>query len=64
MSAPNLGGSLFDIFGSWLYERQHIPLSDLIWINTVTSALPLLTLRLIPRALTGQPDRVIPDQAA
>ena len=57
MSALNLGGSLSDVFGSWLYERQHVPLPDLIWINAITSALPLLALRLIPPALTAQPDR-------
>lgn len=59
MSALNLGGSVSDVFGSWLYERQHVPLPDLIWINAVTSALPLLALRLIPPALTAQPDRAV-----
>ena len=59
MSALNLGGSASNVFGSWLYDKQHVPLPDLIWINAVTSALPLLALRLIPPALTAQPDRAV-----
>lgn len=56
MSAANLGVSLANVSGSWLYEKQHVPLPDLIWINAVTSALPLLALPLIPRALMAHPD--------
>ena len=40
MSAFNLGVSLANVSGSWLYEKQHVPLPDLIWINAITSALP------------------------
>jgi len=56
MSAANLGVSLANVSGSWLYEKQHVPLPNLIWINAVTSALPLLALPLIPRALMAHPD--------
>ena len=56
MSALNLGGSVSNVFGSYLYEKQHVPLPDLIWINAITSALPLLALPLIPRALMAKPD--------
>lgn len=56
MSAFNLAAAVSDVFGSWLYDKQHLPLPDLIWINAVTSALPLLGLPLIPRALMAKPD--------
>ena len=59
MSASNLGVSVANVFGSWLYERQHVPLPDLIWINAITSALPLLALPLIPRALMAKPDGAV-----
>ena len=60
ISALNLGGSLSDLFGAWLYDKQHIPLPDLIGINVITSLLPLLALPLIPRALMAKPDGTVP----
>ena len=59
MSAFNLASAVSNIFGSWLYDKLHVPLPDLIWINVITSALPLLALPLIPRALTAQPDGAV-----
>jgi len=56
MSAFNLATSVSNVIGSWLYDKLHLPITDLIWINAITSALPLLALSLIPRALTSQPD--------
>ena len=61
MSAFNLAAAVSDVFGSYLYDKLHMPLPDLIWINVVTSALPLLALPLIPRALMAQPDGVASD---
>ena len=61
MSAFNLASAVSDLFGSWLYDKQHLPLSDLIWISAITSALPLLALPLIPRALMAQADGVPSD---
>ena len=59
MSAFNLASAVSDLFGSWLYDKQHLPLSDLIWISAITSALPLLALPLIPRALLARPDGLV-----
>ena len=56
MSAFNLAAAVSDVFGSWLYDKQHLPLPALIWVNAITSALPLLALPLIPRALTARAD--------
>ncbi len=56
MSAFNLGSAVSNVLGSWLYEKQHVPLPALIWISAVTSALPLLAMPLIPRALLAMPD--------
>ena len=63
MGASNLAVSASDVLGSWLSEKHHVPLPDLIWINAVTSALPLLALPLLPRALLARPDGVVEERS-
>ena len=58
MSAANLGGTGSDILGSWLYEHLHVALPVLICLSAATTALALLALPLVPRALLQQHDRV------
>lgn len=58
MSAANLGGTGSDVLGSWLYEHLHVPLPALICLSAATTALALLALPLVPRALLLPHDRV------
>ena len=57
MSAANLGGTGSDILGSWLYEHLHVSLPALICLSAATTALALLALPLVPRALLQSHDR-------
>ncbi len=59
MSAANLGGTGSDILGSWLYEKAHLSLPTLICLSAGTTALALLALPLIPRAILERHDRTI-----
>lgn len=56
MSAANLGNTGADLAGAWLFERVHSSLPPLIWISAGTTALSLLFLPLIPRALLSHRD--------
>lgn len=56
MSAANLGTTCADISGSWLFVRLHNSLPPLIWISAGTTALALLALPLIPRAILQRRD--------
>lgn len=56
MSAANLGTTGADIGGSWLFERLHSSLPPLIWISAGTTALALLVLPLVPRAILSRRD--------
>ncbi len=56
MSAANLGTTGADIGGSWLFERLHSSLPPLIWISAGTTALALLALPLVPRAILARRD--------
>ncbi len=56
MSAANLGNTGADIGGAWLFERLHSSLPPLIWISAGTTALSLLFLPLIPRAILARRD--------
>ena len=57
MSAANLGNTGADIAGSWLFDKLHHSLTPLIWISAGTTALALLAIPLIPRAILERPDR-------
>jgi len=56
MSAANLGTTGADIGGAWLFEHLHSSLPPLIWISAGTTALSLLALPLIPRAILARRD--------
>lgn len=58
MSAANLAMTCADLSGSWLFVRLHQSLPPLVWISAGTTALALLALPLIPRALLERHDRV------
>jgi predicted MFS family arabinose efflux permease len=56
MSARNfaLGGS--DVIGSWLIDSRHWAFHDLVWLNAGTTALILLFIPLLPRAVMSRKD--------
>lgn len=56
MSAFNLGLTASDLLGSWLYDKQHVPLPTLIWISAGTTLLVLLAIPLLPRAVLERSD--------
>jgi predicted MFS family arabinose efflux permease len=56
MSARNfaLGGS--DVIGSWLIDSRHWVFHELVWLNAGTTALILLFIPLLPRAIMSRKD--------
>jgi predicted MFS family arabinose efflux permease len=56
MSARNfaLGGS--DVIGSWLIDSRHWVFHDLVWLNAGTTALVLVFIPLLPRAVMSRKD--------
>ncbi len=57
MSAFNLGLTLSDILGAWLYSRFHLPFGTLVWISAGTTLLALPLMRLIPKEALARHDR-------
>ncbi len=57
MSAFNLGLTCSDLLGSWLYDKHHVGLPALIWVSAGTTALTLLAIPLMPRAVLERSDR-------
>ena len=60
MSVWNLTNSLSDFTGSWLFKHYNLTFSHLIWLNAGTTALVLLVVPFLPRALLAQTDRIKP----
>ena len=60
MSARNLalGGS--DILGSWLLDSRGWDFHRLVWLNAATTALVLVFVPLLPRALVNRRDGETP----
>jgi len=56
MSARNfaLGGS--DVIGSWLIDSRHWVFHELVWLNAGTTALILVFIPLLPRAIMSRKD--------
>ena len=56
MSARNfaLGGS--DVIGSWLIDSRHWAFHELVWLNAGTTALVLVFIPLLPRAVMSRRD--------
>jgi len=56
MSARNfaLGGS--DVIGSWLIDSRHWVFHELVWLNAGTTALILVFIPLLPRAVMSRKD--------
>ena len=44
----NIGMSVSDVFGSWLFARYHVHFMQLVWLNAGTTALTLLAVPLLP----------------
>jgi predicted MFS family arabinose efflux permease len=63
MSARNfaLGGS--DVFGAWLLDSRGWSFPELVWLNAGTTALVLLFVPLLPRAIVDHRDRDTSAQA-
>jgi MFS family permease len=60
MSARNfaLGGS--DVIGSWLLDSRGWSFHELVWLNAATTALVLLFVPLLPRAIVDRRDSDVP----
>ncbi|MDX1931419.1 MAG: MFS transporter [Capsulimonadales bacterium] len=56
MSVWNLTNSLSDFVGSSLFSRFGLTFSDLVWLNSGTTALVLLAIPLLPKALLDERD--------
>jgi len=56
MSARNfaLGGS--DVIGSWLIDSRHWAFHELVWLNAATTALVLVFIPFLPRAVMSRRD--------
>ena len=64
MSARNLalGGS--DVIGAWLLDSRGWTFPELVWLNAGTTAVVLLFVPLLPRAIVDHRDRDIPQAVA
>jgi Na+/melibiose symporter-like transporter len=56
MSVRNGGLALSDIFGSWLIDQHHVTFFKLVWLNAATTAIILMIIPFLPRALIDQHD--------
>ena len=54
MSVWNIGMSLSDVCGSWLFAAYHLSFMNLVWLNVGTTALALLAVPLLPARIVGQ----------
>ena len=48
MSVWNIGLSVSDLVGSWLFARYHLNFMNLVWLNAGTTALALLAMPFLP----------------
>jgi hypothetical protein len=64
MSARNLalGGS--DVIGAWLLDSRGWSFPELVWLNAGTTAVVLLFVPLLPRAIVDHRDRDTPQAVA
>jgi len=62
MSVWNIGMSLSDVFGSWLFAQYHLNFMSLVWLNAGTTALVLLAIPFLPARIVQQreQDRIPP----
>jgi MFS family permease len=51
MSVWNIGMSISDVFGSWLFAQYHLNFMNLVWLNAGTTALALLAIPFLPAAI-------------
>ncbi len=56
MSVWNLTNALSDWIGSSLYSHAHFNFTQLIWLNAGTTALVMIAVPLLPRALVSRRD--------
>jgi hypothetical protein len=56
MSVRNGALALSDIAGSWLIDQHHASFFQLVWLNAGTTALVLLAVPFLPRALMDRSD--------
>jgi hypothetical protein len=63
MSARNLalGGS--DVIGAWLLDSRGWNFAELVWLNAVTTAIVLVFVPLLPRAIVNRHDSAVPTPA-
>jgi predicted MFS family arabinose efflux permease len=64
MSVWNLTNSISNWTGSYLYTRYALTFFHLVWLNAGTTALVLLVVPFLPRALLAQRDVQAPAVAA
>ena len=50
MALSNVGLSLSDLSGSWLFEKYHLTFMNLVWINAGTTGITLLAVPFLPAA--------------
>ena len=53
MSVWNIGMSLSDVFGSWLFAHYHLNFMNLVWLNAGTTALALLAIPFLPARIVA-----------
>ena len=51
MSVWNLGMSLSDVLGSWLFAHYHLNFMNLVWLNAGTTALALFAIPFLPASI-------------
>jgi predicted MFS family arabinose efflux permease len=54
MSVWNIGMSLSDVFGSWLFAHYRLNFMNLVWLNAGTTALALLAIPFLPARIVKQ----------
>lgn len=54
MSVWNIGISLSDVFGSWLFGHFHLQFTSLVWLNAGTTASALLVIPFLPARIVGR----------
>lgn len=54
MSVWNIGMSLSDVLGSWLYAHYHLNFMNLVWLNAGATALALLAIPFLPGRIVNR----------
>jgi len=57
LSVWNLADSISDVVGAKLYDNYHWQFQDLIWINSITTALILIFIPMLPKSLISFTDK-------